>query len=385
MSVSREEIQSRWRRVREEMAEAGVDVLVTGASAQMEFRGTLRYLANYVLPVFEEYLVLPLTGAVALFTHDAAGADYAARYGVTDEVRIVPGHEYNSDPGRCVAEYVRSFGPGRVGLAGQAGLSANFYLSLLRHLDGVAPADFTPRMNRIRRVQSPAEVRLSESAVRLNEETFRHYLQFVGPGRRELDAVAEASHFALKSGAEELYWMAASGPVPRLAYLADARRRQHVWSAGEYHTVILEHSAEGGYFGETTHPISLGDPDPRYVRAFAAVGEAQRAAAARIRPGATVGELADAAEAVLIEWGYARPRGAGERPAAIGHGQGADVWELPRIVSGDSTPIEPGMRFNIHPAVVLPDGACLTSCDCHVATEDGARRLSTLPYEIVVV
>ncbi|MDO4785586.1 MAG: M24 family metallopeptidase [Fretibacterium sp.] len=385
MNVPQEEIHGRWRRVREEMADAGVDVLVTGASAQMEFRGALRYLANYVLPVFEEYLVLPLTGAVALFTHDAAGADYAARYGATDEVRIVPGHEYNSDPGRCVAEYVRSFGPGRVGLAGQAGLSANFYLSLLRHLGGVAPVDFTPRMNRVRRVQSPLEIRLSEAAVRLNEETFRHYLQFVGPGRRELDAIAAASRFAAEAGAEELYWMAASGPLPRLAYLADARQRGHVWCGGDYHTIVLEHSAEGGYFGETTHLISLGDPDPRYVRAFAAVGEAQRAAAARIRPGATVGELADAAEAVLIERGYARPRGAGEPPAAIGHGQGADVWEFPRIVSGDATPIEPGMRFNIHPLAVLEDGARITSCDCHIATQDGSRRLSTLPYEIAVV
>ena len=55
MNVPQEEIHGRWRRVREEMADAGVDVLVTGASAQMEFRGALRYLANYVLPVFEEY------------------------------------------------------------------------------------------------------------------------------------------------------------------------------------------------------------------------------------------------------------------------------------------------------------------------------------------
>ncbi len=385
MKIPPEEIRGRWRRVRESMAESGIDILVTGASAQMEFRGVLRYLADYVLPVFEEYLVLPLTGAVTLFTHDAAGADYAARYGVTDDIRIVPGHEYNTDPGRCVADYVRSFGPGRVGIAGQAGLSANFYLSLLSHLGGQVPIDFTPRMKRIRMVQSPLELRLSEAAVRLNEETFRHYLQFVGPGRRELDAIAAASRFAAEAGAEELYWMAASGPKPRLAYLADARQRRHVWCGGDYHTVVLEHSAEGGYFGETTHLISLGEPAPNYARAFAAVGEAQRAAAARIRPGATVGELADAAEAVLIEWGYARPRGAGERPAAIGHGQGADVWEFPRIVSGDTTPIEPGMRFNIHPMIALKDGARITSCDCCVATEDGSRRLSTLPYEIAVV
>ena len=81
---------------------------------------------------------------------------------MTDDIRIVPGHEYNSDPGRCVADYVRSLGDSRVGLSGLAGLSANFYLSLLRHLDGRTPVDFTLRMNRIRMVQNPAEVQLSE-------------------------------------------------------------------------------------------------------------------------------------------------------------------------------------------------------------------------------
>ena len=70
----------------------------------------------------------------------------------------------------CSSDLVRSLGDSRVGLSGLAGLSANFYLSLLRHLDGRTPVDFTLRMNRIRMVQSPAEVRLSEAAVRLNEE-----------------------------------------------------------------------------------------------------------------------------------------------------------------------------------------------------------------------
>ena len=52
MRISPEEIRSRWQRVREEMAASGIDVLVTGALAQMESRGTLRYLTDYILPVF---------------------------------------------------------------------------------------------------------------------------------------------------------------------------------------------------------------------------------------------------------------------------------------------------------------------------------------------
>jgi Xaa-Pro aminopeptidase len=355
----------------------------------MDFRGVLRYICNYYLPVFEEYLVVPLSGPMTFFAHDSSGADYMAEFGVADDVRIIPGYEYNSDPGRCVGEFVKSLAPKSLGIAGYAGISANFYLSLRRHLGGLEPRDFTKELNAVRMVKSPAEIALTEAAIALNEDAFRQYLQLVRPGNRELDAVDRISEAALKKGAEDLYWMASSGKIPRLGYLSEARRRKHVWQAGDYHYIVLEHSAEGGHFGETTHLISLGAPNPEYERVFAVVCKSQRAAAAQIKPGALVGKLADAAEEVLTDAGYAAPyKGESSivtRPPAIGHSQGLDVWEFPRIVHGDETVIQPGMRFNLHPAVTLLDGAKITSCDCWISTETGGRRLSSLPYEIIVV
>lgn len=380
-----QELRGRLEAVREAMAEAGMDVLITGSSAQLEHRGILRYLADYTLPVFEEYLVIPLNGPVTFFAHDPCGAAHVADSGTLDDIRIIPGHEYNSDPGKCVAEMVKGLGPRTIAVACLAGISAKFFNSLSRHLGTAAFTDFTDRLNAIRMVKSPLEVALSEAAVRLNEDTFRFYLQQVKPGNRELDAVTDASTFALRNGGEDVYWMASSGPVPHLAYLATARRRNYVWRQGDYHYAVLEHSATGGHWGETTHLVCLGEPKPEYAKAFQAVGEAQRAAASMITPGGTVGALADASEAALAGLGYAAARTPGSAPVAIGHSQGADVWEFPRIVSGDATMIRPNMRFNIHPAVTLPDGAVITSCDCWISTDTGARRLSTLPYEIIAV
>ena len=385
MQILPEEIRLRQKKVREQMSKSGMDVLVIGASAQMDSRGTLRYLMNYYLPVFEEYMVIPISGDVVFFAHDASGAEYAAQFGVVDDIRIIPNHEYNADPGKSVADFIKSLNPKAIGITGLSGLSAHFYLSLLRNLEDQSLIDFTSQLNRIKMVKSTTEILLSEAAIRLNEETFYHYLQHIKPGKLELDAVNAASSFAMQAGAEDLYWMVASGEIPRLGYLADARQNRHVWRKNDYHYVILEHSAEGGYFGETTHLISLGDPKPEYQKAFAVIGEAQRAAAAVIKTGATLNDLAYAAEQVLADYGYAKPHKTGLPFAAIGHSQGVDVWEFPRIVQEDETLIEPGMRFNIHPAIVLPDKAVLTSCDCYISTETGARRLSTLPYEIIVV
>ncbi|MCR5346834.1 MAG: M24 family metallopeptidase [Fretibacterium sp.] len=387
--ISGQELTRRRQRVREEMRRAGAGVLVAFGSPQLMARGLLRWLADWPTPVFEEYLVMPLEGPVTLFVHDASEAEFAGACCAADEVRVIPAADYVSDPCRGAAELVRALGAERAATAGR-GMSAAFRASLAQNLAGTKLISLDLRLERLRMVKSQEEVRLSEAAVKLNEEVFRHYAGLVKPGGRELDAVAEASRFALSLGAEELYWMSASGPVPGLALMAQARERTHIWEKRDCHCIILEHAAAGGHMGETTHLISLGRPKEEYARAFAAVGEAQLAAAGKIRPGARVGELAAAAEEALRGCGY---DGCFTPGGAIGHGQGADVWEIPCIAAGNETLIEPGMRFNLHPSVRLGDGpagslrqgAVITSCDCWISEESGARRLSSLPREIIEV
>ena len=379
--ISEQELSRRWRAVRQEMEKAGAGALVAFGSPQLMARGLLRWLVDWPTPVFEEYLVMPLSGPVTLFVHDASEAEFARACCAADEVKIIPALEYVAAPCRCAAELIKSLGVRSAATAGR-GMSAAFHASLSQNLKDIPLVNLAPQLEHLLMVKSPEEIRLSEAAVKLNEEVFRYYVGLVKPGGREVDAVAEASRFALSLGAEELYWMSASGPVPGLALMAQARERAHVWQKGDCHCIILEHAAAGGHMGETTHLLSLGKPKEEYAHAFAAVGEAQAAAASRIRPGARVGEVAHASEETLTKLGYAGMFTAG---APIGHGQGVDVWEIPCIAAGDETVIEPGMRFNLHPSVRLADGAALTSCDCWVAEANGARRLSSLPREIIEV
>ncbi|MBR1671885.1 MAG: aminopeptidase P family protein [Fretibacterium sp.] len=379
--ISRQELFRRWKAVRWEMEQAGVEALVAFGSPQLMARGLLRWLVDWPTPVFEEYLVMPLEGPVTLFVHDASEAEFARAYCAADEVKVIPALEYATAPCRSAAEFIKALGVRRAATAGR-GMSAAFQASLSQTLGNIPLVSLAPQLERQLMVKSPEEIRLSEAAVKLNEEVFHYYLGLVKPGGREVDAVAEASRFALSSGAEELYWMSASGSVPGLALMAQARERAHVWQRGDCHCIILEHAAAGGHMGETTHLLSLGKPKEEYARAFAAVGEAQAAAASKIRPGARVGDVARASEEALKACGY---DGMFSQGAPIGHGQGVDVWEIPCIAAGDETIVVAGMRFNLHPSVRLEDGAVITSCDCWVAEGDSARRLSTLPREIIEV
>ncbi|MCD7951789.1 MAG: M24 family metallopeptidase [Synergistaceae bacterium] len=232
-------------------------------------------------------------------------------------------------------------------------------------------------------LKSPAETALIKEAVKLNESVLELYLGNIAAGGSELDAVSDASYYALQSGAEDLYWMTSSAKVPALGFLAASRARPRRWRQGDYHYVVIEHSCRGGYFSEITQLVSLGRPKEEYIEAYRAATAAQKEADDAIRPGVPVSRLADAAQNVLAEYGYCR-KNDGPSPC-VGHSQGLDAWEPPRISGDERITIRPGMRFNIHPVVTLHDGAKITSCLSYLSTEGEAELLSAPPGEIVVI
>ncbi len=380
----KDEFIKRQRAVCGMLREASAGALVAASAARLDSRGALRYLADYYVPVFEEYLVLDCAGRSVLFVHDQCGADYAERYGAADEVRVIPSDEYDSEPGRCVAEYINTLGAGTAAVAG-GGFSHIFFSSLRRHLNAENVIDLSSGLSALMSVKSAAEAELAASAARLNDGAMSYYAKLLSEGRDCLTAVAEASRWACENGAEDLYWMASFGTAPRTAFLSEIWKRGSMAREEKYHYAVTEHSAKGGHFGEVTQLFSFGKPKSEYTRAFEYVCEALRAAAEKIRPGASVCELALASESVLIKAGYLSAEEAARLAPSIGHSQGYDIYETPRITRSERTVIKEGMRFNLHPSVRLDDGAVITYCDCYIAEKHGGRRLSSLPYKIIVI
>ncbi|HEX7745328.1 MAG TPA: M24 family metallopeptidase, partial [Micromonosporaceae bacterium] len=101
------------------------------------------------------------------------------------------------------------------------------------------------------------------------------------------------------------------------------------------------------------------------------------AAVAAVRPGVAA-EAVDAAARQAIA-------GAGFGPAFLhrtGHGIGLDGHEEPYIVSGNATPLEPGMTFSIEPGIYLTGRHGARIEDIVVCTPDGVERLNTIPTEL---
>ena len=396
MRIPSEEIKRRYAALREMMAEKELDYLVTGSSARDESRGMLRYFTDYDIPCFEEYLVIPMEGSPVFFAHDggtkSAMEELAASYegdAAVQEIRVIPADEFPREPARCVSLYLneKSQTRGRrlqVGACGLTGLSVRFASSLFETADGLDFVEVDLEVQKIRTVKSPWERERSLEAIRLNEWNFRYYLSLLRPGVREIEALPEAASHACRLGAERQFWLADTGKRPVCRPVPLLRERNHVFQEGDLHAVVLEHAAPGGYFSELSRHISFGKPDREVVYAYEALKSAQEAAFAAMKPGNTVGDVAREAERALKEtsfgaWLHTAP------PTAMGHSQGLDVWETPRIIRGEETPLLPGLRLNLHPAAALSDGSRVSFCDLYEITEQGAKRLSELPPEVIIV
>ena len=389
MHLSGEEYDRRKKVIRDAMAKEEIDLILVGGSDKWEQRGMLRYLTGYYVPIFEEYILLPGVGPLTFFAHYSYGAKHAEEYPAIEHSDFIPLEDLNKDPGKRVAQYINGYKPKKLGVT-RTNIAADFYLSVLANLNqGIEVVDFTNQFNLARMPKSDEELVLSEAGVKINEDAFWAYLKGVREGGSEIDAINEAKYAVSKIGCEDQYWMCGSGATPAQGSIPLAYDRKHTWKKGDLNVVVIEVAALGGHFGEITHLISLGEPAPEVIKAFSAVSEAQKLAGAAIKPGIPIGDIADLVDRYFIDQGY-YPKNPVDKAKSttgnmIGHGQGLDTMELPYITSGDQTIIQSGTRINIHPNVALPSGVRAISCDCYVATETGARRLSNMPYDLIII
>jgi methionyl aminopeptidase len=117
-----------------------------------------------------------------------------------------------------------------------------------------------------------------------------------------------------------------------------------------------------GWHGDTSRMFTVGEPSVRSKRLIQATHAAMWNAIAKVRPGATVGDLGHAMETTARAFGFNTVR------SFCGHGVGRVFHDAPDVPfhgrPGAGVVLEPGMIFTIEPMVnagradvtVLPDG-----------------------------
>ena len=211
------------------------------------------------------------------------------------------------------------------------------------HVPGVAIEDRTQLLPGMRAIKSAAEVALIERAVTATSAGFEAALRFIRPGVTER-AIAELVTATFRSfGCDPAFEpIVGSGANGAVLHYVDLDR-----TVEDGDLIVIDYGAAfAGYASDVTRTFPANGRFSAEQRAvYEVVLEANLAAMAAARPGASTSELERAATTVIAKAGFRD-----DYPHAIGHQLGLETHDC--RVDG---PLTAGMVHTIEPGIYLPN------------------------------
>lgn len=227
----------------------------------------------------------------------------------------------------------------------------------------------TALIPKLRMIKDAAELAQMQEAARVGCILFEEILSRLEPDLPEIAIAAELEFLARGMGAAGMSFetIIASGlrsalPHGRATNALLPRKGFVTLDFG----VILN-----GYCSDMTRTVHLGGASREEQSAYESVLAAQEAAVAAVKPGATCGEVDEAARSVLRKAGLAR-----YFTHSTGHGVGLEIHEQPRLAAGQKMRLEPGMVITVEPGVYLPGKFGIRIEDMVAVTESGGQVLT---------
>ena len=275
-------------------------------------------------------------------------------------------------------------------------------------LDGGRPwVDVSRELLEVRRRKSPWEVERMAAAATVAARVYEHAAEVLRAGMTEAElggllfaramALGHEGFLASRGPFQAYSWHVVAGPGTLEAGAVDTpmpgtgRSPAFPVGAGDRpirrgEPVVVDFGVSvWGYQTDQTRTLCVGPP-PEWLReAHAAVLEVHRAVEARLVPGVTAGEVfragAEAAKRAGLE-GYLGP--VDRRCRFVGHGVGLETVEPPILAEGSGEALRAGDALAVEPKAVVPGLGGVGVEDTYLLGPDGPRRLTTMPWELVV-
>jgi Xaa-Pro dipeptidase len=360
-----EEVERRYRLVREAAERDGLDAVLICGNEYTGFEGAVTYLSGFVIVHRYAYVLLPVEGDPAIVF--PAEARYVGEHGTTwiDEQVFV------DRPGDWIADRIRGK---RVGVYGLD------YVMTVRDFGSLGDAaELVPwdvAFDHARMVKSELELESVRDSVRINTEGFWVFLEAYAPGKTEREILAPCEDYFVSQGCGR--WtmdMVLDGPngaaLPEFK-IAGSR----VIDAGDCLLPSLEVAGPGGHWVEVSRAICPGTPSDDTKRMLDAYDEYFAAAVPALRAGGSAGDAHRAVAKGFLDRGF-------HLGHVTGHSIGMTMIEWPKIGEADDTELQAGMVLSMHPHAISADGqACLYMQDTWLVTDDGGVPLADLPMKI---
>jgi len=226
-----------------------------------------------------------------------------------------------------------------------------------------------PLVSALRMVKDGAELALMSKAAELGCSLFEEMLPRMHSGGTEIAVAAELEFLARGLGAEGMSFetIVASGARSALPHgrATTAKLPRNGFVTLDFGVIL------NGYCSDMTRTVHLGRASREERAAYDAVLEAQESAVAAVKPGATCGEVDQAARRVLRKAGWGK-----YFTHSTGHGVGIEIHEQPRVAAGQEMRLEAGMVITIEPGVYLPGKFGIRIEDMVAVTKRGHRVLT---------
>jgi len=268
-----------------------------------------------------------------------------------------------------------------------AKLTAQSYLRLTDHTRaaGIGVASLPECLASLRAVKDSHELALTRRCVRIAEQAFSDLIQqgaaaLVGRSERDLADELETRMWALgadRQGFPETGIIVACGPNSACPHHTPGPRRV---AAGE--ALLFDWGAEfAGYRSDITRTVFPGSVPDFARQAYPIVEQALHRAAAKLRPGAAMGDVDRAARETVTDAGYP------EFHYGVGHGLGLAIHEAPWLRAHSTARCATDMLTTIEPGIYLPDVGGIRIENVYLVTDDGNECLGELPtaLEMMVI
>jgi Xaa-Pro aminopeptidase len=271
-----------------------------------------------------------------------------------------------------VVEGIKQAGVTRLGFEEDAILYSTME-TLKSQLNGTV--SLTPvgkEVSSLREVKDQGEITLLERALKITDQAFVASTTDLKPGTTERDLAWSIERTMRDLGADEAAFstIVASGP-----HAARPHHNPTDRTLVESETIIIDMGAKvGGYNGDLTRTIWLGEPNAKLKDVYNAVWDAQLAALDGVKSGMT-GKQADAlARDVIAGAGYGEYFTHG-----LGHGLGVRIHEAPSASTAATNVLQAGEVLTIEPGIYIPGWGGVRLEDVVLIGEQGSRNLTAAP------
>jgi Xaa-Pro aminopeptidase len=234
------------------------------------------------------------------------------------------------------------------------------------------------KVEALRMRKDPSELMQMRKAAIVAGEVVQHAIGLLRPGIREFEVAAEIEYQMRKKGASgpAFATIVASGSRAALPHARPSAKRLR-----KNELVVLDLGAIlGNYCSDITRTVFMGRASGRIRTWYGAVLEAQKAAIAAVRSGASCADVDAAARQVLTSYRLDRLF-----VHSTGHGLGLEVHEDPRVARGQKKRLEPGNVITIEPGVYAEGIGGIRIEDDVAVHADRTEILTRVPRDLIEI